>query len=141
MTLPISRSRFEFEFTAPDGLVFADLESAEADISQFFSAIDLGVGNRVTRSVRVARGCDSQPGAEAVNIPGRNVRVCQVSAISIPDCPADADNDGVVGITDFLAALANWGPCAGSCPSDQDCDGSVGINDFLQVLAQWGSCP
>ncbi len=26
-------------------------------------------------------------------------------------CPADIDNDGTVGINDFLDVLANWGPC------------------------------
>ena len=33
-------------------------------------------------------------------------------AIPTPDpCPADVDNDGAVGINDFLALLAAWGPC------------------------------
>ncbi len=26
-------------------------------------------------------------------------------------CPADSDGDGIVGIQDFLAVLAAWGPC------------------------------
>jgi len=26
-------------------------------------------------------------------------------------CFGDLDGDGVVGINDFLALLANWGPC------------------------------
>ncbi len=26
-------------------------------------------------------------------------------------CPADIDNDGMVGITDFLLVLSQWGPC------------------------------
>jgi len=54
-------------------------------------------------------------------------------------CPWDCggDDDGNVGITDFLALLAQWGSLA-SC----DFDGSgVGINDFLQLLANWGPCP
>ena len=29
----------------------------------------------------------------------------------------------------------------GTCPSDVDNDGTVGINDFLQVLSDWGPCP
>ena len=29
----------------------------------------------------------------------------------------------------------------GTCPSDVNNDGTVGINDFLQVLADWGPCP
>jgi hypothetical protein len=28
-----------------------------------------------------------------------------------PCCPWDTDGDGMVGIVDFLAVLANWGPC------------------------------
>ena len=59
---------------------------------------------------------------------------------SIP-CPWDLDDDGFVGITDFLELLANWGLCQGVCPSDFNCDGSVGIVDFLALLANWGPCP
>ncbi len=29
----------------------------------------------------------------------------------------------------------------GTCPSDVNNDGTVGINDFLQVLGDWGPCP
>jgi len=55
-------------------------------------------------------------------------------------CPADLDEDGNVGINDFLALLAAWGPCGVECPADLDGDGDVGINDFLALLAAWGSC-
>jgi hypothetical protein len=51
--------------------------------------------------------------------------------------PADLDGDGVVGITDFLILLANWGFCPG-CPADLDCNGVVGITDLLMLLADWG---
>ncbi len=50
----------------------------------------------------------------------------------------DSDLDGIVGINDFLAVLANWGGCAAPCPEDADLDGVVGILDFLNVLANWG---
>ncbi|MHC4217478.1 MAG: hypothetical protein ACYSU7_03390 [Planctomycetota bacterium] len=49
----------------------------------------------------------------------------------------DLDCDGVVGVTDFLILLANWGlpePEAG----DLNGDGVVGILDFLLLLASWG---
>ena len=36
-----------------------------------------------------------------------------------------------------LLALA----VGGTCPSDVNNDGSVGIQDFLQVLGDWGPCP
>ena len=56
-------------------------------------------------------------------------------------CDADIDNDGMVGIGDFLLVLAQWGPCPPECIGDVDGDGEVGILDFLIVLAEWGPCP
>jgi T5SS/PEP-CTERM-associated repeat protein len=57
-------------------------------------------------------------------------------------CP-DTDCDGEVGFADLLAALADWGPCAG-CPSDvappPAGDGEVDFNDLLAILAGWGAC-
>ncbi len=50
------------------------------------------------------------------------------------DCGGDKDAD--VGITDFLALLAQWG-VPGSCDFD---GGGVGITDFLALLANWGPC-
>ena len=59
-----------------------------------------------------------------------------------PGPVGDLDGDGSVGILDFLALLAAWGPCPGSCPpscpGDLDGDCSVGITDFLALLANWG---
>ena len=60
----------------------------------------------------------------------------------IPDecsCPWDCgDGDGVVGIVDFLALLAEWNLVDTPC----DFDGAgVGIVDFLKLLAGWGPCP
>jgi hypothetical protein len=53
----------------------------------------------------------------------------------------DLDGDGVVGINDFLALLAAWGPCPDPCPpscaGDLDGDCIVGITDFLSLLANW----
>ncbi|MHC4427178.1 MAG: hypothetical protein ACYS0D_01050 [Planctomycetota bacterium] len=57
-----------------------------------------------------------------------------------PDpCPWDCGNDdGEVGINDFLAMLADWG---GPGPCDMDGGGVIDINDFLVLLAHWGPCP
>lgn len=52
--------------------------------------------------------------------------------------PADLNEDGTVGIDDFLAMLALWGPCPAPCPPDLDGDGQVGINDVLILLGSWG---
>jgi len=55
-------------------------------------------------------------------------------------CPWDLDGDDIVGITDFLDLLAQWGSDPGG-PPDFDGDGTVGITDFLELLANWGDCP
>lgn len=57
-----------------------------------------------------------------------------------PGCPWDCEDspDGVVGINDFLALLAQWGAPGAPCDID---GGGVGITDFLALLAAWGSCP
>jgi agmatine/peptidylarginine deiminase len=54
--------------------------------------------------------------------------------------PGDIDGDGIVGVLDFLALLAAWGPCPdppADCPADLDGDGVVGVLDFLALLAAW----
>jgi hypothetical protein len=65
--------------------------------------------------------------------------------VPVPDCaplppPCDIDGDFVVGVLDFLAMLAAWGPNEGH-PADLDGDGEVGVADFLILLANWGPCP
>ncbi|MHC4211553.1 MAG: SBBP repeat-containing protein [Planctomycetota bacterium] len=74
--------------------------------------------------------------AGAINAPA-DIYVAKITAQS--DCASDLDGDGSTGVTDFLALLASWGPCAG-CSADLDTDGHVGINDFLMLLAAWGPC-
>ncbi len=61
-----------------------------------------------------------------------------INGATPPPC-GDTDGDGVVGIADFLAVLAAWGPCPG-CREDLTGDGVVGIADFLLVLSSWGPC-
>jgi hypothetical protein len=48
------------------------------------------------------------------------------------------DDDGQVGIVDFLALLSQWGVTGTSCDFN---GGGVGIVDFLDLLAHWGPCP
>ena len=63
-----------------------------------------------------------------------------------PPLPGDLDGDGLVGTTDFLLLLANWGPCPDPCPpvclGDLDGDCGVRVSDFLLLLANWtGASP
>ena len=58
-------------------------------------------------------------------------------------CLGDIDDDGTVGILDFLALRLAWGPCPAPpdpCDADLDENGDVGILDFLLLLANWGPC-
>ena len=52
------------------------------------------------------------------------------------NCPEDVDGDQVVGFSDILLLLSNWG---GSSP-DIDGDGVVGFSDVLAVLSVFGAC-
>ena len=78
-------------------------------------------------------------------VSGRNLEVVVATFqhMLAQPCPWDVapmGGDGIVGITDFLELLAQWGTDPGG-PPDLDGDGNVGINDFLELLANWGPCP
>ncbi|MHC4422766.1 MAG: hypothetical protein ACYS1E_19555, partial [Planctomycetota bacterium] len=64
------------------------------------------------------------------------------AAGNTPPRPGDLDEDGVVGVLDFLILLAHWGPCPDPCPphclGDVDTDCTVSVTDFLILLANWG---
>ena len=67
-------------------------------------------------------------------------KIFNLAAAAACACSSDLDDDGFVGITDFLALLVAWGANHGH-PADFDGDGIVGITDFLLLLSQWGPCP
>ncbi|MEE9294012.1 MAG: hypothetical protein V3W34_03480 [Phycisphaerae bacterium] len=54
--------------------------------------------------------------------------------------PGDLDGDGIVGVSDLLILLANWGPCddCNDCPADLDGNCVVGVTDLLILLSNWG---
>jgi hypothetical protein len=52
-------------------------------------------------------------------------------------CPADLDDDGMVGVEDLLILLANWG---GSGDGDLNDDGVIDVADLLGLLGAWGPC-
>jgi hypothetical protein len=61
-------------------------------------------------------------------------------SVVVDACPADVDDDDIVGFADLLAVLSAWGECSGPCPADVNEDGNVGFADLLVVLATWGAC-
>ncbi len=52
----------------------------------------------------------------------------------------DLDDDGVVGTTDLIDLLGDWGNDPGGWP-DYNCDGIVGTGDLIILLGAWGNCP
>jgi hypothetical protein len=97
------------------------------------------------REVVVTSEYSSSPEDSAVDylstlaLTGAHIEGIRILEEVVQDCPWDCgDQDGTVGIVDFLAMLAQWGG-PGTC--DFDFDGEVGILDFLQLLGNWGGCP
>jgi hypothetical protein len=54
-------------------------------------------------------------------------------------CPSDIDGDGIVGVSDTLDLLANFGCTGSSCIGDIDGDDIVGVSDILELLSLFGS--
>ena len=53
-------------------------------------------------------------------------------------CPADLDDDGLVGLGDLSAVIEAWGDKGG--PEDLDGSCTVDFPDILIVLDSWGPC-
>jgi hypothetical protein len=49
----------------------------------------------------------------------------------------DVDGDGLVGVTDLLDVISDWGRCP-CCPTDLNDDGFVDVNELLNVISNWG---
>lgn len=56
----------------------------------------------------------------------------------VPACPLDLNGDGLIGSTDLLEALSDFGVYGTGLSSDVDGDGLVGVNDILELLANYG---
>ena len=52
-------------------------------------------------------------------------------------CPADFDNDDIVGGSDLAVLLSNW---SGSGNGDIDGNGNVDGSDLASLLSAWGAC-
>ena len=50
----------------------------------------------------------------------------------------DLNEDGLIGSTDLLEALADFGVYGVGLSADVDGDGLVGVNDILELLASYG---
>jgi len=53
----------------------------------------------------------------------------------------DTDGDGMVGATDLLDVIGDWGCIGLECTGDVSNDGLVNVRDFIDVFVFWGACP
>lgn len=56
---------------------------------------------------------------------------------SATTCPPDVNGDGLVGVTDILLLLADFG-CLSGCTTDVDGDGLITVSDVLTILSVFG---
>lgn len=54
------------------------------------------------------------------------------------ECPGDISDDGMIGVSDVLLLLANFG-CLVDCVEDVDGDGAVTVSDVLALLGNFGA--
>jgi len=61
------------------------------------------------------------------------------TAPSSCECPGDLDGDGIIGVSDTLDMLANFGCIGADCVGDIDGDTIVGVSDILELLSAFGA--
>jgi hypothetical protein len=147
--------------TTPDGIAFLDVDTDGAPDAVLPSMIDdevrvllnrgdltfdapiaLAVGDR---PIAVAAGDLDGDGRDDVVTADRAVGGVPTVTVLInqtPVIPGDLDGDGTVGVLDFFALLAAWGPCPEPCPpqcvADLNMNCTVDVIDFFLLLANWG---
>ena len=80
-------------------------------------------------------GANGFEGAIQISAGGSNTALV---SLGTDLCPADFDDDGIVGGADLTLLLAEWG--SPSPIADLDGDGLVGGADLTILLALWGNC-
>jgi hypothetical protein len=116
-------------------------------------AIAPGAAINVQMSVTIsAAGPDVQTilVSAAANSGVRAYTSVSVQRLCAADIAPVGSPNGTVDVSDLLAVIAGWGPCANcvppsACPADiapagaLDCQ--VNVTDLLAVIGAWGPCP
>jgi hypothetical protein len=133
----------EFYCPANEFLVFEDGPSVDVTLqwAKYYDASNECSLSRIWGGIHP--GADDIPGrlmGQVIGPEAYNHALLFFEGSGYVPCPADFDEDRVIGVTDFLDLLAAWGPNPGH-PADLDGSGDVGVSDFLILLAGWGPCP
>jgi hypothetical protein len=115
-----------------DGVI--DTHDMGAVLTDFTGITTVTVGPRVGGAVKVYFTADAELTGGAV------IEGFFCLEVPVESCPWDCGDpaDGLVGVVDFLALLAQWAQVGAPCDFD---GGGVGVTDFLELLANWGPCP
>ncbi len=97
-----------------------------------------GGGASITVSVTAGQTYLVRLGA-AADDGGAGLLAIACTPVKTPPCPADFDDDGIVGSADLATLLSEWG--TPGTVSDLDDDGTVGPSDLAILLGAWGDCP
>jgi hypothetical protein len=97
----------------------------------------------VTHESGLVKGGDDEfppeitiPISDGFYCPGHRITVVASAVERSRADVAPPGGDGVVGVPDFLAVVADWG-LTGPRPTDIDGSGTVGVGDVLAVLSEW----
>ena len=84
----------------------------------------------------------NDPSPDAADLYNASFQIRGIVTTAGVPCPWDCggDNNGEVGIVDFLALLSQWTLVGTTCDFGLG-DPGVGINEFLDLLGHWGPCP
>ncbi|MHC5113848.1 MAG: hypothetical protein ACYTGP_05410 [Planctomycetota bacterium] len=122
-----------------DAILFPDPPEPVAIAADLLTGID-ATGFAFFSATNVVLG-EADVGFGTVPILGLRI-VAQITMEPFGDatCPADIDEDGMVGFSDILAVIGQWGPCE-CCRADLDFSLDVGFSDILAIIGAWGPCP
>ena len=81
--------------------------------------------------IRIGGATQGAVGSGLIYIDGPSVDCVQ-------SCHTDINYDGLVGVTDVLFIIGEWGSSCG--PADLNIDGNVDVTDLLAVIGTWGPC-
>lgn len=122
--------------------LFTDQGSPSDDDFRTGSVVDsprMVLNSSTTVNVNLA--FEISDGGASTQVPNTKAGVFDVNffrfVVGGSTCPADLNDDGVVGGVDLSALLAGWGT---SGSADIDNDGIIGGTDLTALLAAWGPC-
>ena len=136
---------FEVDISDDGGTTWMDLETVGpygegTDGGWFFKEFDLSnvSGFEPTANFQVRFVCGDLNSGSVIEAGVDGVLLSQ-GYCDEESCVGDANGDGMVGVSDILIVIDEWGQSGGM--GDINDDGAVDVSDLLAVVDAWGACP